>query len=122
METVIAVLIRAPILMPIYPQQAMATPTLSLNLFAVSGLTGLSVLQVAQTVNSRALVLPAAQALVTYQPHLARIARRWKTAHLLRIPLWLRPLPGAPLRWQSSKIYSSYISSPRRELCGPWKV
>lgn len=96
-------------MIPIYLQQAVATPTLSLNLLAVSGPTGLSVLQTAQTVNSRALVLPDAQALVAYQPssrsHRAALEDSTPTSY----PAVVGPAPRGAPRWQSSKFHTSYI-------------
>ena len=85
METSSAILIIAPILLPIGLQVGvdpihlgiimimnleigMVTPPLGLNLFVASGLTGMSVLQVARAAIPSALVLLAALGLVTYLP------------------------------------------------------
>ena len=85
METSSAILIIAPILLPIGLQLGvdpihlgvimimnleigMVTPPLGLNLFVASGLTGMSVLQVARAAIPSALVLLTALGLVTYLP------------------------------------------------------
>ena len=85
METSSAILIIAPILLPIglslgvdpihlgiimimNLEIGMVTPPLGLNLFVASGLSGMSVLQVARAAIPSALVLLAALALVTYLP------------------------------------------------------
>ena len=84
-DTSSAILIIAPILLPIGLQLGvnpihlgiimilnleigMVTPPLGLNLFVASGLSGLSVLQVAKAAIPSALVLLAALVLVTYLP------------------------------------------------------
>ncbi|MEX2291115.1 MAG: TRAP transporter large permease [Mycobacteriales bacterium] len=88
METSSAILIIAPILLPIALELGvdpihlgiimimnleigMITPPLGLNLFVASGLTGMSVLQVARAAIPTALVLLAALFVVTYVPALA---------------------------------------------------
>ena len=85
METSSAILIIAPILLPIgltlgvdpihlgiimimNLEIGMVTPPLGLNLFVASGLSGMSVLEVARAAIPSALVLLAALALVTYLP------------------------------------------------------
>jgi C4-dicarboxylate transporter DctM subunit len=85
METSSAILIIAPILMPIGMELGvdpihlgiimimnleigMVTPPLGLNLFVASGLSGMSVLQVAKAAIPSALVLVGALFLVTYIP------------------------------------------------------
>jgi len=85
METSSAILIIAPILLPIgltlgvdpihlgiimimNLEIGMVTPPLGLNLFVASGLSGMSVLRVAKAAFPSALVLLAALALVTYLP------------------------------------------------------
>jgi len=85
METSSAILILAPILLPIALELGvnpihlgiiivmnleigMITPPLGLNLFVASGMSGLSVLQVARAAIPSALVLLAALVLVTYIP------------------------------------------------------
>ena len=85
METSSAILIIAPILLPIALELGvdpihlgviivmnleigMITPPLGLNLFVASGMSGLSVLQVARAALPSALVLLAALFLVTYVP------------------------------------------------------
>jgi C4-dicarboxylate transporter DctM subunit len=88
METSSAILILAPILLPIAVELGvdpihlgiimimnleigMITPPLGLNLFVASGLTGMSVLQVARAAIPSALVLLAALFVVTYVPAFA---------------------------------------------------
>jgi C4-dicarboxylate transporter DctM subunit len=88
METSSAILIIAPILLPIAVELGvdpihlgiimimnleigMITPPLGLNLFVASGLTGMSVLQVAKAAIPSALVLLAALFVVTYVPAFA---------------------------------------------------
>lgn len=88
METSSAILIIAPILLPIgltlgvdpvhlgiimimNLEIGMVTPPLGLNLFVASGLSGMSVLRVARAALPSALVLLAALALVTYLPVLS---------------------------------------------------
>ncbi len=88
METSSAILIIAPILLPIgltlgvdpihlgiimimNLEIGMVTPPLGLNLFVASGLSGMSVLRVARAAFPSALVLLAALALVTYLPVLS---------------------------------------------------
>jgi C4-dicarboxylate transporter DctM subunit len=88
METSSAILIIAPILLPIAVELGvdpihlgiimimnleigMITPPLGLNLFVASGLTGMSVLQVARAAIPSALVLLAALFVVTYVPAFA---------------------------------------------------
>lgn len=88
METSSAILILAPILLPIAVELGvdpihlgiimimnleigMITPPLGLNLFVASGLTGMSVLQVARAAIPTALVLLAALFVVTYVPAFA---------------------------------------------------
>jgi C4-dicarboxylate transporter DctM subunit len=88
METSSAILILAPILLPIAVELGvdpihlgiimimnleigMITPPLGLNLFVASGLTGMSVLQVARAAIPSALVLLAALFIVTYVPAFA---------------------------------------------------
>ncbi|MCO1661122.1 TRAP transporter large permease subunit [Pseudonocardia sp. S2-4] len=85
METSSAILILAPILLPIALELGvdpihlgivmvmnleigMVTPPLGLNLFVASGMSGMSVLQVARAAVPTALVLLAALFLVTYVP------------------------------------------------------
>lgn len=85
METSSAILIIAPILLPIglslgvdpvhlgiimimNLEIGMVTPPLGLNLFVASGLSGMSVLRVAKAAFPSALVLLSALALVTYLP------------------------------------------------------
>ncbi|WP_308258073.1 TRAP transporter large permease [Pseudonocardia lacus] len=85
METSSAILILAPILLPIALELGvdpihlgivivmnleigMVTPPLGLNLFVASGMSGMSVLQVARAAIPTALVLLAALFLVTYVP------------------------------------------------------
>jgi C4-dicarboxylate transporter DctM subunit len=85
METSSAILIIAPILLPIAVELGvnpihlgiimvmnleigMVTPPLGLNLFVASGMSGMSVLQVARAAIPTALVLLAALFLVTYVP------------------------------------------------------
>jgi C4-dicarboxylate transporter DctM subunit len=88
METSSAILILAPILLPIALELGvdpihlgiimimnleigMITPPLGLNLFVASGLTGMSVLQVARAAIPSALVLLFALFIVTYVPFFA---------------------------------------------------
>lgn len=88
METSSAILILAPILLPIAVELGvdpihlgiimimnleigMITPPLGLNLFVASGLTGMSVLQVARAAIPSALVLLAALFVVTFVPTFA---------------------------------------------------
>jgi C4-dicarboxylate transporter DctM subunit len=88
METSSAILIIAPILLPIAVELGvdpihlgiimimnleigMITPPLGLNLFVASGLTGMSVLQVARAAIPSALVLLGALFVVTYVPPIA---------------------------------------------------
>jgi C4-dicarboxylate transporter, DctM subunit len=88
METSSAILIIAPILMPIGMQLGvdpihlgvimimnleigMVTPPFGLNLFVASGLSGMSVIQVARAAIPSALVLLAALGLVTYLPFIS---------------------------------------------------
>lgn len=88
METSSAILILAPILLPIALQMGvdpihlgiiivmnleigMITPPLGLNLFVASGLSGMSVLQVAKAAIPSAAVLLVALILVTYLPILS---------------------------------------------------
>jgi C4-dicarboxylate transporter DctM subunit len=88
METSSAIIILAPIILPValelgvHPihlgiimvmnlEIGMITPPLGLNLFVASGLTKLSVLQVARAALPSALVLLAALFLVTYVPEIA---------------------------------------------------
>ncbi|USQ76054.1 TRAP transporter large permease [Ornithinimicrobium cryptoxanthini] len=88
METSSAILILAPILLPIALQMGvdpihlgiiivmnleigMITPPLGLNLFVASGLSGMSVLQVARAAIPSAAVLLVALILVTYLPILS---------------------------------------------------
>jgi C4-dicarboxylate transporter DctM subunit len=88
METSSAILIIAPILLPIAVELGvdpvhlgiimimnleigMITPPLGLNLFVASGLTGMSVLQVARAALPSAVVLLAALFVVTYVPPIA---------------------------------------------------
>jgi C4-dicarboxylate transporter DctM subunit len=88
METSSAILIIAPILLPIGLELGvdpihlgiimvmnleigMITPPLGLNLFVASGLTGMSVLRVARAAIPSALVLLAALFVVTYVPQFA---------------------------------------------------
>lgn len=88
METSSAILILAPILLPIALEMGvdpihlgviivmnleigMITPPLGLNLFVASGLSGMSVLQVAKAAIPSAVVLLFALALVTYLPFLS---------------------------------------------------
>ena len=88
METSSAILIIAPILLPIglslgvdpvhlgiimimNLEIGMVTPPLGLNLFVASGLSGMSVLSVARAAFPSALVLLAALAVVTYLPVLS---------------------------------------------------
>jgi C4-dicarboxylate transporter DctM subunit len=88
METSSAILILAPILLPIAVELGvdpihlgiimimnleigMITPPLGLNLFVASGLTGMSVLQVARAALPSALVLLFALFVVTYVPAFA---------------------------------------------------
>ena len=88
METSSAILIIAPILMPIGMELGvdpihlgvimimnleigMVTPPVGLNLFVASGLSGLSVLQVAKAAIPSALVLLTALGLVTYLPFIS---------------------------------------------------
>lgn len=88
METSSAILIIAPILMPIGMELGidpihlgvimimnleigMVTPPVGLNLFVASGLSGLSVLQVAKAAIPSALVLLFALTLVTYIPFIS---------------------------------------------------
>lgn len=85
METSSAILILAPILLPIAMELGvdpihfgiivvmnleigMITPPLGLNLFVASGMSGMSVLQVAKAAIPSALVLLAALAIVTFVP------------------------------------------------------
>src|SRR5699024_7711417 len=85
METSSAILILAPILLPIAMEMGvdpihlgiiivmnleigMITPPLGLNLFVASGLSGMSVLQVAKAAIPSAAVLLTALILVTYLP------------------------------------------------------
>lgn len=85
METSSAILILAPILLPIAMELGvdpihfgiivvmnleigMITPPLGLNLFVASGMSGMSVLQVAKAAIPSALVLIAALAIVTFVP------------------------------------------------------
>lgn len=88
METSSAVLILAPVLLPIAVELGidpihlgiimimnleigMVTPPLGLNLFVASGLSGMSVLQVAKAALPSALVLLAGLLLVTYVPQIS---------------------------------------------------
>lgn len=88
METSSAILIIAPILLPIGMELGinpihlgvimimnleigMVTPPFGLNLFVASGLSGLSVVQVAKAAMPSALILLAGLALVTYVPKIA---------------------------------------------------
>lgn len=88
METSSAILILAPIMLPIALDMGidpihlgviivmnleigMITPPLGLNLFVASGLSGMSVLQVARAALPSALVLLLALALVTYLPFIS---------------------------------------------------
>jgi C4-dicarboxylate transporter DctM subunit len=88
METSSAILILAPILLPVATELGvdpihfgvimimnleigMITPPLGVNLFVASGLTGMSVLQVAKAALPSALVLLFALFMVTYVPDLA---------------------------------------------------
>lgn len=90
METSSALLILAPILLPIAVQLGvdpihlgiimvmnleigMITPPLGLNLFVASGLTGMSVLSVARAALPSALILLVALLLVTYLPQIALV-------------------------------------------------
>ncbi len=88
METSSAILILAPILVPVATtlsvnpihlgiimvmnlEIGMVTPPFGLNLFVASGLSGLTVIQVAKAALPSALVLLAALFLVTYVPEIA---------------------------------------------------
>lgn len=88
METSSALLILGPILLPVATQMGidpvhlgiimvmnleigMITPPVGLNLFVASGLSGMSVLQVAKAALPSALVLLFALALVTYLPFIS---------------------------------------------------
>lgn len=88
METSSAILILAPILLPIAMELGidpihfgiivvmnleigMITPPLGLNLFVASGMSGMSVMSVAKVAIPSALVLLAALALVTFVPFFA---------------------------------------------------
>ncbi|TWF75613.1 C4-dicarboxylate transporter DctM subunit [Pseudonocardia hierapolitana] len=90
METSSAILILAPILLPIALELGvnpihlgiimvmnleigMVTPPLGLNLFVASGMSGMSVLQVARAAIPTALVLLAALFLVTYVPAISLV-------------------------------------------------
>ncbi|MGO0577580.1 TRAP transporter large permease [Ornithinimicrobium panacihumi] len=90
METSSALLILAPILLPVALQMGvdpvhlgiimvmnleigMITPPLGLNLFVASGLSGMSVLQVAKAALPSAAVLITALMLVTYIPYIALV-------------------------------------------------
>jgi C4-dicarboxylate transporter DctM subunit len=88
METSSAILILAPILLPVATnlgvnpihlgiimimnlEIGMVTPPLGLNLFVASGLTGMSVIRIAKAALPSALVLLFALFIVTYVPDLA---------------------------------------------------
>ncbi len=88
METSSAILILAPILLPVATdlgvnpihlgiimimnlEIGMVTPPLGLNLFVASGLTGMSVMRIAKAALPSALVLLLALLIVTYVPDLA---------------------------------------------------
>lgn len=88
METSSAILILAPILLPVASELGvnpvhlgiimvmnleigMVTPPLGLNLFVASGMSGMTVLQVARAALPSALVLLVALLIVTYVPDIA---------------------------------------------------